>query len=192
MTITGALLPPESSGRLGRRPVMRKARSMPSGEGLHPSAAAVAVVLHELDPGAEVRQLDSSTRSAAEAAAALGCEVGAIASSLVFIAVDGPVLIMTSGAHRVDLDLVAAEAGLTGLRKATAGEVRAATGQAIGGVAPVGHPAPLRTFVDRHLARYPKLWAAAGTPHAVFATNFEQLMAITAATALQVSSDRPA
>jgi prolyl-tRNA editing enzyme YbaK/EbsC (Cys-tRNA(Pro) deacylase) len=133
---------------------------MPSGEGLHPSAATVAVVLDEMAPGAEVRQLDSSTRSAAEAAAALGSEVGAIASSLVFMAVDGPVLIMTSGAHRVDLDLVVAGAGLTGLRKATAGEVRAATGQAIGGVAPVGHPAPPRTVVDRHLARYPKLWAA--------------------------------
>jgi prolyl-tRNA editing enzyme YbaK/EbsC (Cys-tRNA(Pro) deacylase) len=114
---------------------------MPSGERLHPSAAAVVVVLEKMAPGSEVRQLDASTRSAAEAAAALGCEVGAIASSLVFMADDGPVLIMTSGAHRVDLDLVAAEAGLTGLRKATAVEVRAATGQAIGGVAPVGHPA---------------------------------------------------
>lgn len=172
--------------------MVRKAQGMPSGEGLHPSAAAVAVVLDEMAPGAEVRQLESSTRSAAEAAAALGCEVGAIASSLVFMAADGPVLIMTSGAHRVDLDLVAAEAGLTGLRKATAGEVRAATGQAIGGVAPVGHSAPLRTVVDRHLARYPKLWAAAGTPHAVFATTFEQLVAITAGTVLRVSSDRSA
>jgi prolyl-tRNA editing enzyme YbaK/EbsC (Cys-tRNA(Pro) deacylase) len=164
---------------------------MPSGEGLHPSAAAIAVVLDEMAPGAEVRQLDSLTRSAAEAATALGCEVGAIASSLVFMADDGPVLIMTSGAHRVDLDLVAAEAGLTGLRKATAVEVRAATGQAIGGVAPVGHPVPLRTLVDWDLARYPKLWAAAGTPHAVFATTFGQLVAITAGTVLRVSRDRP-
>ena len=151
----------------------------------------MAAVLDELAPGAEVRQLDSSTRSAAQAAAALGCEVGAIASSLVFMADDGPVLIMTSGAHRVELDLVGTEAGLTGLRKATAGEVRTATGQAIGGVAPVGHPAPLRTLVDHDLARYPRLWAAAGTPHAVFATTFEQLVAITAGTPLRVSGDRP-
>jgi prolyl-tRNA editing enzyme YbaK/EbsC (Cys-tRNA(Pro) deacylase) len=173
-------------------PVVRKARAMLSGERLHPSAAAVVVALDEIAPGAEVRQLDTSTRSAAEAATALGCEVGAIASSLVFMADDGPVLIMTSGAHRVDLDLVAAEAGLTGLRKATAVEVRAATGQAIGGVAPVGHPAPLRTLVDRDLARYPELWAAAGAPHAVFATTFEQLVAITAGTVQRVSKDRPA
>ncbi len=142
--------------------MVRKARAIPSGERLHPSAAAVVVVLDEMAPGAELRQLDASTRSAAEAAAALGCGVGAVANSLVFMADDGPVLIMTSGAHRVDLDLVAAEAGLTGLRKATAVEVRAATGQAIGGVAPVGHPAPLRTLADRDLARYPQLWAAAG------------------------------
>ena len=134
-----------------------------------------------------MRQLDSSARSAAEAASALGCDVGAIASSLVFMADDGPVLVMTSGAHRVELDLVAAGAGLTGLRKATAVEVRAVTGQAIGGVAPVGHPAPLRTLVDRDLARYPKLWAAAGTPRTVFATTFEQLVAITAGTVLAVS-----
>ncbi len=170
-----------------------KARRVPSDEGLHPSAAAVAAVLAELAPGAEVREVDSSTRTAAEAAAALGCEVGAIASSLVFIADDGPVLIMTSGAHRVDVDVVASQTGLARLRKATAAEVRAATGQAIGGVSPVGHPSRLRTVVDIDLSRYPKLWAAAGTPNAVFSTTFEQLIEITAGTVTQVvaTTDRP-
>lgn len=161
-------------------------------ERLHPKAAGVAVVLDALAAGAEVRQLNSSTRSAAEAAIVLGCEVGAIASSLVFVADDGPVLIMTSGAHRVDIEVVGAGTGLTGLRKATASEVRAATGQAIGGVAPVGHPAPLRALVDEDLAHYPEVWAAAGTPHAVFATTFAKLVAITAGTPLRVSGDRPA
>ncbi|MGC8514373.1 MAG: YbaK/EbsC family protein [Acidimicrobiales bacterium] len=168
------------------------ARRMPSDEGLHPSAAVVAAVLAEVAPGAEVREVDSSTRTAAEAAAALGCDVGAIASSLVFIADDWPVLIMTSGAHRVDVDVVASETGLTGLRKATAAEVRSVTGQAIGGVSPVGHPNRLRTVVDIDLARYPKLWAAAGTPNAVFSTTFEQLVDITAGTVSRVAGDPPA
>ncbi|HLI44268.1 MAG TPA: YbaK/EbsC family protein, partial [Acidimicrobiales bacterium] len=131
---------------------------------LHPRAAAVAAVLAARAPGAQVRQLDASTRTAADAAAALGCEPAAIASSLVFVADDGPVLILTSGAHRVDLRLVEAATGLSGLRRATPEEVRAATGQPIGGVSPVGHPAPLRTLIDRDLGRHPTVWAAAGTP----------------------------
>ncbi len=138
-------------------------------------------------PGADVREFEASTRTAADAAAALGCAVGAIASSLIFMADDGPVLIVTSGAHRVDLALVATATGLTGLRRATADEVRRATGQGIGGVAPIGHPAPVRTFVDADLARYAQVWAAAGTPHTVFATTFDQLTMITGGTALRVS-----
>ncbi len=167
---------------------MGEAEGMGSDGQLRRSSARVAAALGQVAPGAEVRELESSTRTAADAAAALGCEVGAIASSLVFVADDGPLLVMTSGAHRVDLELLAERTGLAGLRKATAAEVRAATGQAIGGVAPVGHPAPLRTLVDADLARYPTIWAAAGTPHAVFATTFEQLLAITAGAVERVSS----
>ncbi|MBB4688544.1 YbaK/EbsC family protein [Amycolatopsis jiangsuensis] len=125
------------------------------------------------------RQLPRSTRTAAEAAEALGCPVGAIANSLVFIADGVPLLVLTSGAHRVDVGALAGRLGRTEIRRATPEEVRAATGQVIGGVAPVGHPAPLDTVVDEHLREYDPLWAAAGTPNAVFPTTFDELARIT-------------
>ncbi|HET9058507.1 MAG TPA: YbaK/EbsC family protein [Acidimicrobiales bacterium] len=159
----------------------------PSGDELHPQAARVAAVLAQVAPGTEVRQLGASTRTAKEAADALGCEVGAIASSLVFMADDGPVMVLTSGAHRVDLDVLGPTTGLTGLRRATPDEVRSATGQAIGGVSPLGHPRALRTFVDEALADHKTLWAAAGTPHSVFATTCQQLLAITSGTMVRVA-----
>jgi len=155
---------------------------------MHRNSQVVADALTRLAPGVVVRELSSSTRTALEAAASLGCEVGAIASSLVFMADDQPVLIMTSGAHRVDLELVASAHGLPPLRRATPDEVRAATGQPIGGVAPVGHPTHLRTLVDEHLALFPTVWAAAGTPHSVFATSYGQLLAITGGTPAQVAT----
>lgn len=129
---------------------------------MHPNAHAVADALARVAPEARVRELDASTRTAAEAAAALGCEPGAIANSLVFMAGDEPVLILVSGAHRVDLRQVQAAGGLPPLRRATPQEVREATGQPIGGVAPVGHPRPLRTFVDVALEAYPAVWRRPG------------------------------
>ncbi len=162
---------------------------MATEDDLHSRAVAVAAILADSAPGARVRQLRASTRTAAEAAVALGCEPGAIASSLVFMADDGPVLIMTSGAHRVDLELVGTATGLTGLRRATPDEVRAATGQSIGGVAPVGHPVPLRTLVDEALGCHPTVWAAAGTLHAVFATTFDQLVELTSGHPVRVADD---
>lgn len=155
---------------------------------MHPSAQAVAAALARLAPDVRVRELDASTRTAAEAAAALGCEPGAIANSLVFMAGEEPVLILAGGAHRVDLERVASAAGLPPLRRATPQEVRAATGQPIGGVAPVAHPTRLRTLVDTALDAYPVVWAAAGTPHAVFPTTFAQLLAITGGEPVQVAS----
>jgi prolyl-tRNA editing enzyme YbaK/EbsC (Cys-tRNA(Pro) deacylase) len=146
---------------------------------MHKGTGAVAAALAVLAPGVEIRELSASTRTAADAAAALGCALGAIANSLVFMAGDQPVLILTSGAHRVDTELVATAIGAPSLRQATPDEVRAATGQPIGGVAPVGHPAPLRTLIDRALERYPVIWAAAGTPHAVFPTTCAELLAMT-------------
>lgn len=127
---------------------------------------------------AEVRRLEDSTRTAQQAATALGCDVGAIASSLLFVAGDDPLLVMTSGAHRVDEDRVGALLGAP-LRRATLDEVRQHTGFAVGGVAPVGHPQPLRTLVDEALAAHAVVWAAAGHPHAVFATSYEQLLTLT-------------
>ena len=139
------------------------------------SAERVAAVLAAAGAAAPV-VLPDSARTAAEAAAALGCEVGAIANSLVFVAAGLPLLVLTSGAHRVDTRLVAATLGLPRLDRASPELVRASTGQAIGGVAPVGHPAPLRTCVDRWLARHEVVWAAAGHPHTVFPTSYDELL----------------
>ena len=113
--------------------------------------------------------LPDAVTTAAAAAAALGVEVGQIANSLVFDADGDPLLVLTSGAHRVDTGKVAALIGVRRVRRASPDFVRAATGQAIGGVAPVGHPVPLRTLVDRDLAQYDEVWAAGGIPHAVSA-----------------------
>ena len=132
-------------------------------------------------PG-EVRVLPESAPTAAAAAAQLGCEVGAIANSLVFDADGAPLLVMTSGAHRVDTPRVAALVGAAVVGRADARSVRAWTGQVIGGVAPVGHPAPVRTLVDAWLAKYDVVWAAAGHPHAVFPTSFDELLRITGGT----------
>jgi prolyl-tRNA editing enzyme YbaK/EbsC (Cys-tRNA(Pro) deacylase) len=144
---------------------------------------------HLIDAGvaAQVRELPDSTRTAAEAAAALGCEIGAIASSLLFLADGAPLLVMTSGRHRVDTALLADEIGATTIEMASAKQVRAITGQAIGGVAPVGHPAPVRTVIDRALADYETIWAAAGTPHTVAPLTFEQLTSLTGGTPVTVA-----
>ena len=154
---------------------------------MHPNAQRVADLLADLGATGEVRQLADSTRTAAEAAAALGCEVGAIASSLVFVADGEPLLVMTSGAHRVDQAQVATLLGVASVDRATPDQVREATGQPIGGVSPVGHPAPLRTLVDIDLARHDVVWAAAGHPHAVFPTTYDELLRITAGTPAEVA-----
>jgi prolyl-tRNA editing enzyme YbaK/EbsC (Cys-tRNA(Pro) deacylase) len=145
-----------------------------------------ASVLRELGVPGEVRVLPDSAPTAATAAAQLGCEVGAIANSLVFDADGGPLLVMTSGAHRVDTSRVAALVGAAAVGRADARSVRAWTGQVIGGVAPVGHPAPIRTLVDTWLAKYDVVWAAAGHPHAVFPTSFDELLRITGGTPAEV------
>jgi prolyl-tRNA editing enzyme YbaK/EbsC (Cys-tRNA(Pro) deacylase) len=116
----------------------------------------------------------------------LGCDVGAIANSLVFAADGEPLLVMTSGAHRVDPSRVAALVGASVVSRADVRSVRAWTGQAIGGVGPVGHPAPVRTLVDAWLAKYDVVWAAAGHPHTVFPTTFEELVRITSGTPAEV------
>lgn len=138
---------------------------------------------------AQVRELPDSARTAAEAAAALGCEVGAIASSLLFLADEQPLLVMTSGRHRVDTDLLAENVGAREIRMASAKQVRAVTGQAIGGVAPVGHPAPVRTVIDEALSDHSTIWAAAGTPHTVFPLDLNQLMMLTGGEKVQVATD---
>jgi prolyl-tRNA editing enzyme YbaK/EbsC (Cys-tRNA(Pro) deacylase) len=138
-----------------------------------------AQVLRSLGVAGEVRELPSPAPTAATAAEQLGCEVGAIANSLVFAADGEPLLVMTSGAHRVDTERVAKFLGVPDVSRASARSVREWTGQPIGGVAPVGHPAPVRTLVDTWLARYEVVWAAAGHPHTVFPTSFDELVRIT-------------
>jgi prolyl-tRNA editing enzyme YbaK/EbsC (Cys-tRNA(Pro) deacylase) len=114
-----------------------------------------------------ITRYPEGTRTAADAAAAIGCDVDQIVKSLVFMAGEAPVLALTSGAHRVDTKALGALVGAT-VRQADAEQVRAATGFAIGGTPPFGHPAPVRTFVDPHLLAFPTVWAAGGTPDSVF------------------------
>jgi prolyl-tRNA editing enzyme YbaK/EbsC (Cys-tRNA(Pro) deacylase) len=147
----------------------------------------VARALRALDVPGEVRELPEPAPTAATAAAQLGCEVGAIANSLVFSADAQPLLILTSGAHRVNTAKVAAEVGVEKLGRADPDFVYASTGQRIGGVAPVGHPRPIRTLVDTSLAQYDVVWAAAGHAHTVFPTSFDELVRITSGTPLDVS-----
>ncbi|WP_406317027.1 YbaK/EbsC family protein [Streptosporangium sp. NBC_01639] len=148
-------------------------------EKLHPNIEKVAAVLDEHGVSGEIVVFAEAAPTAVAAAAQIGCEVGAIANSLVFEADGDPLLVLTSGAHRVDTALIAEQVGASKIKRAGPDFVRAATGQVIGGVAPVGHPAPLRTLVDTWLDRHPVVWAAAGHPHTVFPTSFAELVRIT-------------
>jgi len=150
------------------------------------SVIHVRTSLARLGAQGEVRRLDDSARTAKEAAAALGIEVGQIASSLIFLADDKPVLVVASGAHRVDIDRLSVILGGAAITKASADDVRSATGFAIGGVSPVGHPEPLRTIIDVALSQYDEVWAAGGHPHYVFPTNYDELLRITGGEAAEV------
>ena len=153
---------------------------------MHPSAEKVAGALRELGVTGEVRELPEPAPTAAAAAAQLGCDVGAIANSLVFSADGTPLLVLTIGAHRVDTGKVAELAGAASVTRATPDFVRAATGQVIGGVAPVGHPQPLRTLIDTWLAQLEVVWAAAGHAHTVLHTSFAERVRITGGTPADV------
>ena len=151
-------------------------------------------VVHWASPGPQrsgiwPKRLLPQQLPAASAAAQLGCEVGAIANSLVFRAGDAPLLILTSGAHRVDTGRVADLLGAGPVRRADPDFVRASTGQVIGGVAPVGHPQPLRTLVDVWLGKYDVVWAAAGHAHTVFPTSFGELLRITNGTPADIGAE---
>ena len=155
----------------------------------HPSVVRVTARLAELGAGGTVTVLDSSARTAAQAAEQLGIEVAQIANSLVFSADGAPLLVLASGGHRVDTTKVAALVGAASVDRADADFVRSHTGFAIGGVAPVGHPEPLRTLVDTALGQYDEVWAAAGHPHAVFPTTYDELLRLTGGTAADVGVD---
>lgn len=152
----------------------------------HPSITDFRAALREAGATGRVVVLPASVHTAQLAADALGCEVGAIANSLLFDCAGTPVLILTSGAHRVDTTAVSARLGLGRLRRASPDFVRTHTGQVIGGVSPLNHPRPVPTYLDRALAAYPEIWAAAGHPAAVFSTTYAELLTLTGATEIEV------
>ncbi len=133
-----------------------------------------------------VRQFEEKVPTAAAAAAVLGCEVAAITNSLVFELDGEPLLILASGAAKVDTALVAAQLGTGKIRRATPDFVLKHTGQEVGGVAPVGHPQKLRTILDTSLQEHLVLWAGAGDHNSMFSISYEELRAITNAEELRV------
>jgi prolyl-tRNA editing enzyme YbaK/EbsC (Cys-tRNA(Pro) deacylase) len=139
---------------------------------LHPTAQKLQQRLHERGLDVEIRELSDSTRTAQEAADAVGAELGQIVKSLVFMDGDGALLCLCAGDRRVDT----AKLG-DGARQAKPDEVREATGFAVGGVPPLGHDLPVRTVVDASLRRFETLWCAGGTSHAVFPVGTDELLA---------------
>jgi prolyl-tRNA editing enzyme YbaK/EbsC (Cys-tRNA(Pro) deacylase) len=154
--------------------------------GVKPRNAGVAAALAAVGLDTDIMILDADARTAAAAADQLGCDVGAIANSLVFDSDGSPLLVMASGGQRVDTTLLARMLNANSITKASPQLVREATGQAIGGVAPAGHPSKIRTVVDESLAAYPVVWTAAGTPDSVMPLSYEQLLTITEGVAVQV------
>jgi prolyl-tRNA editing enzyme YbaK/EbsC (Cys-tRNA(Pro) deacylase) len=157
----------------------------------NPSVQRVAAALRAAGLVSPIVELPGAAHTARLAAQFLGCELGQIANSLVFRAKpsDAAILVMSSGARRVDMARLAAVAGEE-IVKADADFVRAATGLAIGGVAPVGHTGTLRTFVERSLAEWPEIWAAAGHPSTVFRLTYAELVRITAGVEVEVAESR--
>ncbi len=147
----------------------------------HPAITRFRAEHSRLGGRGDIVILPDSVHTAALAAEALGCEVGAIANSLVFDDHGRPVLILTSGAHRVDTARTAAAIGAGALTRAKPEFVREHTGQVIGGVSPIGHPAPVATYIDTWLQKHEVVWAAAGHPAAVFSTTYDELVAMTGA-----------
>ena len=150
---------------------------------MHPTAQRLQQRLHELGLDVEIRELSDSTRTAQEAADAVGADVGQIVKSLVFVDGNGPLLCLCAGDRRVDTTKLGDD-----VRQARGNEVRDATGFAIGGVPPLGHEQPVRTVVDESLRRFDTVWCAGGTPHAVFPVETEALIrAVPGAEVLAIS-----
>ncbi|HJX61834.1 MAG TPA: YbaK/EbsC family protein [Dehalococcoidia bacterium] len=148
---------------------------MPAKPTDNPSTQKVLDAARRLGLAIEVRHFTEGTRTAREAAQAVGASLGQIAKSMVFLADGKPVLVLTSGPNRVDAAKVALHLGADQVRRASADEVRQATGFAIGGVPPFGHTQALIVLFDRDLLRFETVWGAAGTPNAVFAVEPRRL-----------------
>ncbi len=156
---------------------------------INPSIQKVVDALHVLGFDYKVIEYEDSTRTSAEAAARVGCQVGQIVKSLVFqgLASGKPVLVLTSGANRVDENRLSQTVGEP-IGRADADFVRGATGFAIGGVPPIGHVRPLETYIDEDLLQYEQIWAAAGTPNAIFETAPVALKLMTGGMVIKVKS----
>ena len=152
----------------------------------HPNVTAVQDALEAAGAHGRVILLPEAVHTAAAAAQALGVQVGQITNSLIFDADGEPLLVLTSGAHRVDTAKVAGVIGAATVGRATPEFVREHTGQPIGGVAPLGHPKPVRTLVDTALGSFVEIWAAGGVPRAVFPTTYDELVRITDGTPADV------
>jgi len=154
---------------------------------LKPSAQRVQEALQDHGLTCEVVQMQDTTRSAEDAARAVGCEVGQIVKSLIFEGTQShrPVLVVTSGANRANEKTIGQNLAES-IKMAAPEFVREMTGFAIGGVAPVGHRHPLKIFIDEDLLQYEEIWAAAGTPHAVFKLTPDELKMITNGTVISV------
>ncbi|MFF5899419.1 YbaK/EbsC family protein [Streptomyces argenteolus] len=155
----------------------------PAASEAHPRFAEA---LRELGLQVEVRRFPDATRTAAEAAAAIGCELSQIAKSLIFEADGEPVLVLMDGSSRVDVELVRSELGAREVGRARADMVRETTGYVIGGVPPFGHRTKTRVLADRGLLGHPEVWAAAGHPHAVFRLDPATLIELAGGTLVDV------
>lgn len=143
----------------------------------HPTVARVVAAAASAGLAIKVKRFPEGTRTAADAARAVGCQVAQIVKSLVFMADGEPVIALVSGADRLDPARLAAAMGATSVRRADGDEVRAATGFAIGGVPPVGHARPVTVLIDERLLAHDLVWAAAGLPDAVFRASPRALQA---------------
>lgn len=137
---------------------------------------------------AEPREFAESTHTAAEAAAAIGTSLAQIVKSLIFMAGESPIIVLASGVNRVDVDLVGETIGQP-IGRASAEQVRSATGFAIGGVPPVAHATSLATYLDRSLLGFDLLWASAGTPNAVFPITPAELLRVTGAQVIAITPE---
>ena len=158
---------------------------------MHPNVVRVTAAAAEAGLQIDVQRFPEGTRTAEDAARAVGCEVGQIVKSLVFMADGEPVLALVSGADRLDPGRLATALGASEARRATGDEARAATGVAIGGVPPLGHATSLTVLVDRGLLSHETVWAAAGLPDAVFAVAPAELVRASGGRVADLAADAP-
>jgi prolyl-tRNA editing enzyme YbaK/EbsC (Cys-tRNA(Pro) deacylase) len=154
---------------------------------MHRNAEYVQTVLRSMGHEGTVIEIDRSTRTAADAAQALETSIGQIAKSLVFRAGAEVILVIASGANRVSQEKLGRHLGCT-VERADADMAKQISGFPIGGIPPIGHKIPLRSVIDKNLSQYSEIWAAAGTPHAVFSTTPEELIRITGGEVVDISA----